>query len=215
MMTFSRRASSATARGRSLIASAGMTTAPCRSAWMTLFGDTIIPATLTVPPKSTRWTWACEGMIEPARTKKSGAIASRSRTEPSVTTPAQPSPLWTLLCTSPPKRAKACIRDIDVLDNGDTRQRRRGDMLVVGEPHSGRLLPAARVRLARTNQSRPSKGNDGLQLRESGDQGPAREAVRTAGRNNELERVANRWSIELPQSMEISGVRQLRHGGFL
>ena len=33
--------------------------------------------------------------------KKSVAIASRSRTDPSVITPAQPSPLWMLLCTSP------------------------------------------------------------------------------------------------------------------
>src|SRR5580704_4276634 len=40
-------------------------------------------------------------MIEPASTMKSGAIASRSRTEPSVTTPAQPSPLCTWVCTSP------------------------------------------------------------------------------------------------------------------
>src|SRR5215472_885610 len=54
MITFSRRASSAAAAGRSLIAPAGMTTAPCWSEWITSLGDTIIPATLTVPPKSTR-----------------------------------------------------------------------------------------------------------------------------------------------------------------
>jgi hypothetical protein len=88
-------------------------------------------------------------------------------------------------------------------------------MLVVGEPHSSRLVPAARVRFARADQSRPGKGNDRLQLRESGNQRPAREACRAACRNDEFERVADRWGIELPQSIEISGFRQVRHGGFL
>jgi hypothetical protein len=44
MITFSRRVSNATAAGRSLIASVGITTAPCRSAWIT-FWRTIMPAT--------------------------------------------------------------------------------------------------------------------------------------------------------------------------
>jgi len=62
-----------------------------------------MPATFTVPPKSTRWTQACDGAIEPASTKKPSAIMSMSRTQPSVTVPMQPSDLWTLVCTSPQK----------------------------------------------------------------------------------------------------------------
>src|SRR6202007_2284412 len=114
-----------------------------------------------------------------------------------------------------PKRAKPLVGGIDVLDDRDARQRLGGDVLVVGQPHPGRLLPAARMRLARTDQSRPSKGDDRLQLREGGDQRPTGKAGRTACRNDELERVADRWGIEFLQAIEISGFRQVRHGGFL
>ena len=113
-----------------------------------------------------------------------------------------------------PERAKTLVGRIDVLDDGDARQRLSGDVLVIGEPYSGRLLPTARVRLARADQSCPGKRNDRLQLRESGDQGPACEARGAARRDDELERVADRWGIELPQSGEISSFRQVRHGGF-
>src|ERR1051326_5757782 len=52
--TFSRRVRRSTASGILLTASGGITTAPCRSAWMTSLGETTMPPTVTVPPNSTR-----------------------------------------------------------------------------------------------------------------------------------------------------------------
>src|SRR6516162_1062376 len=90
-----------------------------------------------------------------------------------------------------PERAKPLVGGINVLDDGDARQRRRGDVLVVSQPHSSSLLSAARMQLARADQRRPGKGNDWLQMRESGNQRSAREAGGAARRSDELKRVAN------------------------
>src|SRR5262249_31618615 len=61
-----------------------------------------------------------------------------------------------------PECAEALVGGIDVLDYRDARPRRGGDVLVVGEPHSGGFLPAARMRLARTDYGRPGEGDDRL-----------------------------------------------------
>ena len=52
-------------------------------------------------PKSTMWTWAWEGPMRPPMIWKPGASMSRSRNEPLVTQPSEPSALCTVLCTSP------------------------------------------------------------------------------------------------------------------
>jgi len=63
--------------GRDLAtASAGITTAPWRSAWMMSLAETTMPPTVTVPPKSTRWTYAWLGITEPAR-RRSRATSRR------------------------------------------------------------------------------------------------------------------------------------------
>jgi len=45
--------------------------------------------------------FGADNYTDPASTKNAGDIASRSRTEPSVMTPTQPSPACTCVCTSP------------------------------------------------------------------------------------------------------------------
>ena len=62
------------------------------------------------------------------------------------------------------------------------------------------------MRLARTDYGRPGKGYNGLQLRESSDQRPPREADRTARRGDKLKGVTDRRCIEFPQSLEVCWV---------
>src|SRR5205823_12776257 len=45
-----------------------------------------------------------------------------------------------------PERAKSLIRPVDVLDHGDAGQRLGGYLLIIGETHSRRFFPAARMR---------------------------------------------------------------------
>ena len=101
MRTRSAAAILAAAAGTSAATSTGTTTAPWRSAWMRSPGCTDMPCTVTGTANSTTCTHACEGPREPASAPKPGAQSAKSRIDPLVTTPSEPSPEWMLLFTSP------------------------------------------------------------------------------------------------------------------
>src|ERR1700722_1607320 len=105
-ITFSRRVRRSIALGNARTASAGMTTAPCASAWMTSSWLASMPKMATSHFICVICTWAWLGPIRPPTIWKPGASMSMSRNEPLVTQPATPRLACTVVCTSPQNAPK-------------------------------------------------------------------------------------------------------------
>jgi hypothetical protein len=102
MISRSSASTLAIASGILLAMSCGIVHTPCWSPWIRSPGLIRTPPTLIGIPKSTMCTLACDTETWAAQNwKPSARTSSRSRTEPSVTTPTQPSARWMFACTSP------------------------------------------------------------------------------------------------------------------
>ena len=100
-----------------------------------------------------------------------------------------------------PEGAVARLR-IEILDHGDGRPGRGGDMFVVGKAHGPDLVGGRSWALSCADRRGSGMANDGRQGREGADERPAGEAHGTPPRVHDLQGIAYRRRVERPQALQ-------------
>ena len=163
-----------------------------------------MPWMFTLPPKSTTWTKACDGAIEPASIWKPGATCGMSRIEPLVMVPRQPSALWMLVCTSPqnaPKPTMSSRSWITAMPGCGC----GGDVVEIVEPLVHVAGLAERHAVLRPHGDGLGEAHHRRQVGERAVQMPHRVAEAAPLRRDDLKQIADGRRVDRAQEFELRG----------